>query len=191
MNGSDRNHRLSRRLPIGLALAASAAMVAGSSAVAWPTLKGFITPPVVSSTVPELFGPASAGSATLRSNGSYNTQAFVAETLVQVADIPPPRTLLTQGTDLAGHTLGMTGTPESQSTAEFDSATELSSLDNRDTSADLSSDQPEFSEETTYLPPPATRPAMAAPRPPLVRSNTSDSSTRGRLEAHWSVGKFR
>lgn len=197
MAGTHRSHRLSRVLPFGLALVASGAMVAGSSALAWPSLKGYLTPPTVSSAMPELFVPASAGLTGLRGSIAPEpaARAFVAETLVQVADTSPmqqaelfeapQRGFATQGMSAPTYFLGTsveTTTPDRQ-TSDSGSQDQAAALPN-----DGSED-----EVTT---PPQTRPLVASPRQPLARTPVLRTSadldrTRGRLEGHWSVGKFR
>lgn len=213
MAGTHRNLRSSRTLSVGLALVASGAMLAGSSALAWPSLKGYLTPPAVSSTVPALFAPAATALAQQSTPPQDRpaTQAFIAETLVQVADDapapaqrpdrfePPQRGIAARGDSAPTYFLG-TSVASTQSTGPQGNGTQDNGTPGRQSPQpgfrDQASTLPNDGSDTATTPAPQARPRVATPRQPvarapMLRTSAEVERARGRLEGHWSVGKFR
>jgi len=190
----------SRRLAVTASLLASGAMVAGTSALAWPTIRHLITPPAVTTDHPSLRAVQPGGSAVLSVPGgdaaSGAGMAFLVPTSLSTgytADSPAapaiqPIAMLqlpaAEGEDPAGEQLALRH--ESDDSFFID---QNHSPDLRVTQPTRGDDGLGSSEESSQ-PDVLVQPRLA-PRP-VPRSDEGDlADQRNRLNGHWSVGKFR
>ena len=182
--------RTSRRLALTASLLASGAMVAASSAFAWPAVRHFIAAPAANvdvSAQPAVAATAATGSAGHASGPGLALLAPAALTEVVAAGPAAGRPAPADpGANLSGEAFALLqGNDSMTSQGRNDDSGFIPSQPPREQTGLTSS------EDSTPSTDPV-RPRLSAPRPALPSATSGDlTDQRMRLQGHWSIGKFR
>ena len=180
--------RTSRRLALTASLLASGAMVAASSAFAWPAVRHFVAAPASTADVPARQAVAAAtGSAGHASGPGLALLAPAAlSDVVAVGPAGGRAAPANAGTEVSGVAFALL--------QGNDSATALGRNDDTGfipPEPAATDDDDHSSEDSTPSTDPV-RPRLSTPRPALPSATSGDlTDQRMRLQGHWSIGKFR